>query len=105
MAPIFLVGIKYWFWERTLHGDETGHQAKMPLIGRTYTKTFELIYLPSNAIVQPLARRLPVGGVGINLAADLVAVVLQNICILFFWRSWKIHSRRSKCRYVATNKT
>jgi membrane protein implicated in regulation of membrane protease activity len=105
VAPLILVGVKYWLWERTLHANETGHRTEMSLAGRTYTEVFEAFYLHSTAVARPLAKRLPVGGVAIDLAADLVAVVLQNICLLFLWRLWQARRHRSKDRAPATNET
>ncbi len=97
VAPIFLVCAKYWLWERTLHSGETGYRAEMSSIGRTYADALELIYSPSIAIVRPLSRRLPVGGAAIDLAADLVAVGLQYVFLLFIWRSWQANRHRRGC--------
>ena len=104
VAPVFLVGAKYWLWERTLHANETGHRPEMPMAARTYTEAFEGFYFRSTVVVRSVAGRLPVGGVAIDLAADLVAVALQHFCVLFLWRLLQARRRR-KVRSSASNET
>ena len=83
LASVLVVGLKYWYWERTLYADETGHRSKMPFGGAEYTRAFDAVYFPSKSLVHPIVRRLPVGGVAIDLAADLVAVALQHAALVF----------------------
>lgn len=102
VVPLLVVGLKYWYWERTRHTDEAGYQVPMPWGGAVYTNVFEAAYLPAKAVVNPLVRRLPLGGIAIDFAADLVAVMLQHAGLLLLWRTWQLRRRRTESRPTAS---
>lgn len=64
--------------------------------GKTkYSRVLEVLYSPAKALVQPVVNRLQVGGLIVELFADLLSIGIQNLALLLTFFAWRAHRPRS----------
>jgi 2-keto-3-deoxy-6-phosphogluconate aldolase len=70
----------------------------MPFTGMVYTSAFNALYFPARELLRPAVRALPVGGVGIDAVADLIAVTGENALVVGGWLAFRRRRNEERAR-------
>jgi hypothetical protein len=96
VVPFLIVVVKYAEYAESRFADKYGFSHTFEYGDSQYSQLLEVLYFPAKQLVQPLVDRLPVGGLVIDVAADLISLGLQNLVLLLAFFAWR--SRHSISR-------